>query len=128
MRMPFGVSPPKPPNETGRPPSTHSSSPPSGLERLRASQPSGEPEYQVVLGLALEQVIAGALEEGRCVRLPLDVHAVYEEAVIVIPPRDFCSRVTWTSSPASSSALATSSRILTASASQKRPSFLKPAR
>jgi len=45
----------------------------------------------------------------------------YEVAVIVIPPRAFCLSVTRTLS--GSSASATSSRILTASASQKCPSF-----
>ncbi len=44
-------------------------------------------------------------------------------AAIEIPPRAFCVNVTRTLSEASSSASATSSRILTASASQKCPSF-----
>lgn len=44
---------------------------------------------------------------------------LYEVAVIVMPPRAFCSRVTRTLSGGSSSASATSSRILTASPSQK---------
>jgi len=43
----------------------------------------------------------------------------YEVAVIVIPPRAFCLSVTRTLSGGSSTASATSFRILTASASQK---------
>ena len=50
------------------------------------------------------------------------------EATIVIPPRAFCSSVTLTRSEESSSAFATSSRICTASASQKAPSLRKAAR
>ena len=38
-----------------------------------AAETTREPEYQVVLGLALEQEPACALEEGRRVRLPLDM-------------------------------------------------------
>ena len=44
-------------------------------------------------------------------------------AVIVIPPRAFCRSVTVTSLVSSSSAAAMSSRIFTANASQKAPSF-----
>ncbi len=47
----------------------------------------------------------------------------YVVAVIEMPPRAFCLSVTRTLSVGSSSASATSSRILTASASQKCPSF-----
>jgi hypothetical protein len=51
---------------------------------------------------------------------------LYDVAVIVIPPRAFCVSVTCTLSGERSSALATSSRIVTASASQKCSS-LRPA-
>ena len=52
----------------------------------------------------------------------------YDVAVMVIPPRAFCLSVTRTLSLGRSSALATSSRILTARASQKAPSLRKPLR
>src|SRR5881392_2145667 len=50
-----------------------------------------------------------------------DLHQ--EVAVIVMPPRAFCVSGTRTPSASSPSASATSSRILTASASQKTPSL-----
>src|SRR5581483_11596356 len=49
------------------------------------------------------------------------------QEVIVIPPLAFWTSVTRTRSAGSSSAAATSSRIRTASASAKQPSFRKPA-
>ena len=65
---------------------------------------------------------------GRSPRRRAARPARYEVAVIVIPPRAFCSSVTRTLSAGSSSAAATSSRIFTVSASQKAPSLRNDAR
>jgi len=65
---------------------------------------------------------------GQVGDLAVDERRAYEVAVIVIPPRAFCSSVTRTLSGGRSSASATSSLILTASASQKWPSFRNPLR
>ena len=61
-------------------------------------------------------------------RRPAGARRAYAVAVIVIPPRAFCTSVTLTRSRPSSSAVATSSRIRTARASQKTPSFRNEAR
>ena len=54
---------------------------------------------------------------------PTPIFLAQAVAVIVIPPRAFCLSVTVTSLVSSSSAAAMSSRIRTANASQKAPSF-----
>ena len=53
----------------------------------------------------------------------LGVGRAQTEAVITMPPRRFCTSVTSTADASSSSAVATSSRIWTASASQNAPSL-----
>jgi hypothetical protein len=90
----------------------------------------------IVVRPCLEQLVRVVVVLGDLVRV--DDHATAEPvmsegpgqevAVIEIPPRAFCLSVTFTSSADSSSASATSSRILTASASQKFGSSRKPTR
>ena len=67
----------------------------------------------------------GTREEGSQ-RGPSSRHDRYAVAVIVMPPRAFCSSVTRTFSAGSSTASATSSRILTASASPKTALVAEP--
>src|SRR5205823_3387190 len=94
---------------------------------LAQLQPAAAPAPDVVLESEPQFEASPSCRSLSCrwweklVNLVQTPNQVHTDAVIVIPPRGFCRSETRTSAGSSSRALATSSRICTASASQNAP-------
>src|SRR5207237_10884577 len=104
--------------------------PPVAQRRPHVVVPSDEPARELVL-VKERRLLAQRREHGIGIREEggiADVEPAQVAATIVIPPRAFCRSVMRTFWAGSSSACDTSSRIRTASASQKAPSLRKFAR